>query len=352
MDNSATTMNNFDWNQTCVQDAGWFQRDPKSNPLAHYRDSNNTLEWWNKNQISMIWDPITKSYIYNNRNTGLTFEDPDQALFEEELPVLEIDDESIDSRLSKYPNITALYNPNTDHYWYHNSFTRTTHFTLNQALFITQHQNDAWVTTIHTASPSSDQPPLNTSWGDELPSDRIDLPTTSPGFGMMFDSEYQVYPEDISICNNYKSKPTPSTTKHTFESNPKVNQEVGESEGEEEEELPPFQLDLSRLISEVKEEEQQQPLDLNHHALMTEEEDVEQRAERMANEVENILLQGLSGGDDKEQQQNPHTNSAWCGTHIRFSDTDYDPVFDEQYYGREAQKRDWANIDYQDFINS
>jgi len=229
----------------------------------------------------MIWDPITKSYIYHNKNTRLTFEDPDQALFEEELPVLEIDDEPIDSRIAKYPNITALYNPNTDHYWYHNSFTGTTHFTLNQALFITQHTENAWVTT--------------------------QLPTYTP----------------------YN---TPATTQdNIFDWTSFTNQEVGEYEGEEE-------------------DEQYQTLDHNHHALMTEEEDVEQRAERMASEVENMLLEGLSG-----EQQNPYTTNSWCGTHIHFPDTDttpqFDPVLEHQYYGREAQKRDWANLDYQDFIN-
>ena len=290
MNNSATKTNYFDWNQTCVQDAGWFQRDPKSNPLAHYRDSNNTPEWWNKNQISMIWDPITKSYIYHNKNTHLTFDDPDQALFEEDLPVLEIDDEPIDSRLPKYPNITAIYNPNTDHYWYHNSFTRTTHFTLNQALFITQHTENAWVTAqLPTDAPTSNQPPLN---------------------------------QQTTTLNTHYCQ-----------------QEVGEYEGEEEEEqLPPFQL----------------ALDHNHHALMTEEEDVEQRAERMASEVENMLLQGLPGAYDNEQEQHtPNITNSWCGTHIHFPDTtpQFDPVLEHQYYGREAQKRDWANLDYQDFLD-
>jgi len=299
MNNSATKTNYFDWNQTCVQDAGWFQRDPKSNPLAHYRDSNNTPEWWNKNQISMIWDPITKSYIYHNKNTHLTFDDPDQALFEEDLPVLEIDDEPIDSRLPKYPNITAIYNPNTDHYWYHNSFTRTTHFTLNQALFITQHTENAWVTAqLPTDAPTSNQPPLN---------------------------------QQTTTLNTHYCQ-----------------QEVGEYEGEEEEEqLPPFQLDLSRLISEVMEEGESEGEE-------EEEEDVEQRAERMASEVENMLLQGLPGAYDNEQEQHtPNITNSWCGTHIHFPDTtpQFDPVLEHQYYGREAQKRDWANLDYQDFLD-
>lgn len=280
MNNSATTTKYFDWHQTCAHDATWFQKNSKTNPRSHHR-SLGEPEWWSKDQISMIWDPITKSYIYHNKNTRLTFEDPDQALFEEELPVLEIDDEPIDSRIAKYPNITALYNPNTDHYWYHNSFTGTTHFTLNQALFITQHTENAWVTT--------------------------QLPTYTP----------------------YN---TPATTQdNIFDWTSFTNQEVGEYEGEEE-------------------DEQYQTLDHNHHALMTEEEDVEQRAERMASEVENMLLEGLSG-----EQQNPYTTNSWCGTHIHFPDTDttpqFDPVLEHQYYGREAQKRDWANLDYQDFIN-
>ena len=275
MDNSATTTNNnFNWNQTCAHDATWFQENSKTNPRSHHRLVG-APEWWFKNQISIIWDPITQTYIYRNKNTALTFEDPDQALFEEELPVLEIQDEPIDSRLSKYPNITALYNPGTDHYWYHNSFTGTTHFTLNQALFITQHLKNAWVTS---------QIPHTTH-------------TPSPGLGMMFDPEYEV--DSLGIIN--------AQLDHNHHTLLTELQEEGESEGEEEEEvLPPFQLDLSRLISEVNE----------------------------------------------EQNRDTTTNNAWCGTHIRFPDTDYDPVFDDQYYGREAQKRDWANMDYQDFINS
>ena len=274
MDNSATTTNNnFNWNQTCAHDATWFQENSKTNPRSHHRLVG-APEWWFKNQISIIWDPITQTYIYRNKNTALTFEDPDQALFEEELPVLEIQDEPIDSRLSKYPNITALYNPGTDHYWYHNSFTGTTHFTLNQALFITQHLKNAWVTS---------QIPHTTH-------------TPSPGLGMMFDPEYEV--DSLGIIN--------AQLDHNHHTLLTELQEEGESEGEEEEVLPPFQLDLSRLISEVNE----------------------------------------------EQNRDTTTTNAWCGTHIRFPDTDYDPVFDDQYYGREAQKRDWANMDYQDFINS
>jgi len=272
MDNSATTKkSNFNWNQTCAHDATWFQENSKTNPRSHHRLAG-APEWWFKNQISIIWDPITETYIYRNKNTALTFEDPDQALFEEELPVLEIEDEPIDSRLSKYPNITALYNPGTDHYWYHNSFTGTTHFTLNQALFITQHLKNAWVTS---------QIPHTTH-------------TPSPGLGMMFDPEYEV--DSLGIIN--------AQLDHNHHTLLTELQEEGESEGEEV--LPPFQLDLSRLISEVNE----------------------------------------------EQNRDTTTNNAWCGTHIRFPDTDYDPVFDDQYYGREAQKRDWANMDYQDFINS
>ena len=272
MDNSATTKkSNFNWNQTCAHDATWFQENSKTNPRSHHRLAG-APEWWFKNQISIIWDPITETYIYRNKNTALTFEDPDQALFEEELPVLEIEDEHIDSRLSKYPNITALYNPGTDHYWYHNSFTGTTHFTLNQALFITQHLKNAWVTS---------QIPHTTH-------------TPSPGLGMMFDPEYEV--DSLGIIN--------AQLDHNHHTLLTELQEEGESEGEEV--LPPFQLDLSRLISEVNE----------------------------------------------EQNRDTTTNNAWCGTHIRFPDTDYDPVFDDQYYGREAQKRDWANMDYQDFINS
>lgn len=307
MDNSATTTtSNFNWNQTCAHDATWFQENSKTNPRSHHRLVG-APEWWFKNQISIIWDPITQTYIYRNKNTALTFEDPDQALFEEELPVLEIEDEPIDSRLSKYPNITALYNPGTDHYWYHNSFTGTTHFTLNQALFITQHLKNAWVTS---------QIPHTTH-------------TPSPGLGMMFDPEYEVDSEDTFDWNrNFnKAKNEIATSKygvdgwHQVKDNEVLaymnqqttplntlscHEEVGESEGEEEEVLPPFQLDLSHLISEVNE----------------------------------------------EQNRDTTTNNAWCGTHIRFPDTDYDPVFDDQYYGREAQKRDWANMDYQDFINS
>ena len=280
MNNSAT--NNNDWNKTCAHDTTWFQQTGLHHQSAHTKNTSNwAAEWWSKDQISMIWDPITKSYIYHNKNTRLTFDDPDQALFEEELPVIEVDDEPIDSRLHKYPNITALYNPSTDHYWYHNSFTRTTHFTLNQALFITQHQNHAWLTT---------------------------QPTT------------------------YTPAPTPTPTKHNIFDWTSLtpilshHQEEGEYEGEEEDD--------------------------------DEDEDVEHRAERMASEAENILLEGLSGPYDKHQeQQNPYTTNSWCGTHIHFPDYDLqqhpelDPVLDHQYYGREAQKRDWANLDYQDFLN-
>ena len=324
MNNSATTTNNFDWNQTCVQDAGWFQRDPKSNPLAHYRDSNNTLEWWNKNQISMIWDPITKSYIYNNRNTGLTFEDPDQALFEEELPVLEIDEARVDTRLSQYPHITAIYHVGTDSYWYHNTVNGTKHFTLNRA--------------------------LENSWS--FPDDHAFSPlcATCHGYGGMHDPEYDETPYfDFGLPQpDYHDTSTDPVLKGNLWCGTHIRfdqQEVGEREGEEEaEHTQEWLQNFNKAKNEIAcakygVDGWHQVKDNEVLTYMNQQEDVEQRAETMANEVENILLKGLSGRDDKDQTHHTH-----------FSD--YDPVFEEQYYGREAQKRDWANLDYQEFLNA
>jgi hypothetical protein len=79
---------------------------------------------------------------------------------------------------------------------------------------------------------------------------------------------------------------------------------------------------------------------------------------------------------------NTPPNTIWCGKHIRFDDQEVgesegeeehkgdtttptfspplSPIKDdnldivevmEQYYGREAQKRDWADMDYNDFVN-
>ena len=244
-----------DWNQTCVHDAAWLEKNSQTNPRSHYSSKNNTPEWWFKNQISIIWDPITKTYIYHNKNTGLTFEDPDAALFEEDLPVLEIDEARVDTRLSQYPHITAIYNVATDSYWYYNSHTGTKHFTLNRAL-------GPW-----------DLPTYPT----------LSTPTFNRGLGMMHDPEYDEYhPYDDFHLNT-----PPNTTwcgKHIrFD-----DQEVGESEGEEEEEgdttttpTPTFSPPLSPL--------------------------------------EDYNLDSLELLD--------------------------------KYYGREAQKRDWANMDCNDFVN-
>ena len=123
----------YDKDQTCAHNAARFEKNSQTNPRSHYSSKKNTPEWWFQNQISIIWDPITKTYIYHNKNTGLTFEDPDAALFEEDLPVLEIDEARVDTRLSQYPHITAIYNVATDSYWYYNSHRGTKHFTLNRA---------------------------------------------------------------------------------------------------------------------------------------------------------------------------------------------------------------------------
>ena len=188
--------NNFqDWNKTCVHDAAWFQKNSKTNPRSHHRHVG-TPEWWFKNQISIIWDPISETYIYHNKNTGLTFDDPDEALFEEELPILEIDEARVDTRLSQYPHITAIYNVATDSYWYYNSERGTKHFTLNRAL-------GPW----------------------DLPTyPLLSTPAFNRGFGMMHDPEYDHFdlhtPLNTTWCGNHIR----------FH-----DQEVGEHEGEEEE---------------------------------------------------------------------------------------------------------------------
>lgn len=319
----------YDWDQTCAHDSAWFQKNSKTNPRSHHRKVG-AAEWWFKNQISIIWDPITKTYIYHNKHTGLTFDDPDEALFEEDLPVLEIDEARVDTRLSQYPHITAIYNVATDSYWYHNTVNGTKHFTLNRA--------------------------LENSWS--FPDDHaFSPPTSSHGYGGMHDPEYDETP--------YFDFGLPQPDYHDTSTDPVLNgnlwcgthirfdqQEVGEREGEEETEwLRNFNKAKNEIACtkygvdgwhQVKDNEvltymnQQTATPPSCHH----EEDVEQRAEKMANEVENFLMQGLSDGDDKKQT--PHT-------HLSHT-TDYDPVF-EQYYGREAQKRDWANLDYQEFLN-
>lgn len=290
----------YDWDQTCAHDAAWFQKNSKTNPRSHHRQVG-APEWWFKNQISIIWDPITKTYIYHNKHTGLTFDDPDEALFEEDLPVLEIDEARVDTRLSQYPHITAIYDVGTDSYWYHNTVNGTKHFTLNRA--------------------------LENSWS--FPDDHaFSLPTLSRGFGGMHDPEYDETPYfDFGLpqpdCQDTSTDPVLNGnlwcgTHIRFD-----QQEVGEREGEEEEDLNYMNHQSTPLNNPEREKE-----------------DVEQRAESMANEVENFLMQGLSDGDDKKQT--PHTHFSHT--------TDYDPVF-QQYYGREAQKRDWADLDYQEFLN-
>ena len=83
-------------------------------------------------------------------------------MLEEELPVLEIDENRVDTRLRLYPHITAIYNVGTDSYWYYDSHWGTYHFTLNRAL---------------------------TPW--DLPKyPKVSTPTHSRGLGMMYDPEY------------------------------------------------------------------------------------------------------------------------------------------------------------------
>lgn len=239
-----------DWNQTCVHDAAWLEKNSQTNPRSHYSSKKNTPDWWFKNHISIIWDPISETYIYHNKNTGLTFDDPDEALFEEELPILEIDEARVDTRLSQYPHITAIYNVATDSYWYYNSERGTKHFTLNRAL-------GPW----------------------DLPTyPRLSTPTCNHGFGMMHDPEYDYFdlhtPLNTTWCGNHIR----------FH-----HQEVGEHEGEEEEHkgdtttppTPTFSPPLS-------------PLD-DHN-------------------LDSLELL-------------------------------------EKYYGKEAQKRDWAHMDYNDFVD-
>ena len=183
------------WNSTCAHDTEWFQKNSQTNPRSHHHHVG-APEWWFKNQISIIWDPISETYIYHNKNTGLTFDDPDEALFEEELPVLEIDEARVDTRLSQYPHITAIYNVATDSYWYYNSERGTKHFTLNRAL-------GPW----------------------DLPTyPRLSTPAYNHGFGMMHDPEYDHF--DL---------PTPPNTIWCGKHIRFHDQEVGEHEGEEEE---------------------------------------------------------------------------------------------------------------------
>ena len=314
----------YDWDQTCAHNAAWFEKNSKTNPLSHYSKTSGVAEWWFKNQISMIWDPITQTYIYHNKDTGLTFDDPDAALFEQELPVLEIDEARVDTRLSQYPHITAIYNVATDSYWYHNTVNGTKHFTLNRA--------------------------LENSWS--FPDDHVFSPhTLSRGFGGMHDPEYDETPYfDFGLPQpDYQDTSTDPVLNGNLWCGTHIRfdqQEVGEREGEEEAEHTQESL---RNFNKAKNEIAcakygvdgwHQVKDNEVLTYMNQQKDVEHRAETMANEVENILLKGLSGRDDKDQT--PHT---------RFSDYDYDPVFEEQYYGREAQKRDWANLDYQEFLN-
>ena len=243
------------WNSTCAHDTAWFQKNSQTNPRSHHRLVG-APEWWFKNQISIIWDPISETYIYHNKNTGLTFDDPDEALFEEQLPVLEIDETPLDTRLSQYPHITAIYNVGTDSYWYHNSETGTKHFTFNRAL-------GAW----------------------HLPTyPKLSTPTHTPGLGMMHDPEYDEYHE----YHQFDLHTLPNTTwcgKHTrFH-----HQEVGEFEGEEEEHKGDTTTTTTTTFSPPL-----SPLKDDHL------------------DIVEVM---------------------------------------EQYYGREAQKRDWANMDYNDFIN-
>ena len=184
-----------DWDQTCAHNAAWFKKNSKTNPRSHYSSKKNTPEWWFKNQISIIWDPITETYIYHNKNTGLTFEDPDEALLEEELPVLEIDENRVDTRLRLYPHITAIYNVGTDSYWYYDSHWGTYHFTLNRAL---------------------------TPW--DLPKyPKVSTPTHSRGLGMMYDPEYEqdeLYPEENYPETNYDFPDSIQTNKGPSELTP------------------------------------------------------------------------------------------------------------------------------------
>ena len=185
-----------DWEHTCAHDAAWFKKNSKTNPRSHHVCSKkNTPEWWFKNHISIIWDPITETYIYHNKNTGLTFEDTDEALLEEELPVLEIDENRVDTRLRLYPHITAIYNVGTDSYWYYDSHWGTYHFTLNRAL---------------------------TPW--DLPKyPKVSTPTHSRGLGMMYDPEYEqdeLYPEENYPETNYDFPDSIQTNKGPSELTP------------------------------------------------------------------------------------------------------------------------------------
>ena len=178
----------YNWGHTCAHDTEWFQKNSKTNPRSHHRQVR-TPEWWFQNQISIIWDPITETYIYHNKKTGLTFDDPDEALFEEELPVLEIDETRVDTRLRQYPHITAIYNVGTDSYWYYNSERGTKHFTLDRAL-------GAW----------------------DLPTyPKLSTPTHTPGLGMMHDPEYdeeeeeEFYPQtNYDFPNRVQTERAPS----------------------------------------------------------------------------------------------------------------------------------------------
>jgi len=123
----------------------------------YYRDDYDSPEWWSKDQISITWDPITGKYTYYNRNTQRSYNDPDKALFDEELPILENDNIYLDRGIRNYQQITALYNPGTDHFWYYNQHTRKSSYTLKQSV-LTQKQYF----------------------------------TPSPGLGMMCDPEYMV----------------------------------------------------------------------------------------------------------------------------------------------------------------
>ena len=281
----------YDWGQTCAHDAAWFQKNSKTNPRSHHRQVG-APEWWFKNQISIIWDPITKTYIYHNKHTGLTFDDPDEALFEEDLPVLEIDEARVDTRLSQYPHITAIYDVGTDSYWYHNTVNGTKHFTLNRA--------------------------LENSWS--FPDDHaFSLPTLSRGFGGMHDPEYDETPYfDFGLpqpdCQDTSTDPVLNGnlwcgTHIRFD-----QQEVGEREGEEEEHTQEWLQNFNKAKNEIA-----------------------------------CAKYGVDGWHQvKDNEVLTYMNSlADSSSHH----TDYDPVFEQQYYGREAQKRDWADLDYQEFLN-
>ena len=112
------------------------------------------------------------------------------------------------------------------------------------------------------------------------------------------------------------------------------------SDGEEEEEWEPeFSDGEEEREPEFSDGEEEREPEFSGGA---EEEDVEQRAERMASEVENIMLKGLPGGDDQAEaaQVVPATLpppgtplTCWTGAEFKQMEEAYDKFYKEFFCG-------------------